>query len=128
MSHSRASWGHIACWQSCRWPHDVFNLEITTFSGNDLCNVTQSEVDLHKKKVITSPESPHHRPSSGNVDQKSSSVARSGVDFQIKKFVYLSSAACVEGFKRVFEDETLQYCQKLLRILEFLERLRGSRI
>ena len=40
---------------------------------------------ISKNKVVTSPASPHHRPSSGIVNQKSSSVARSGVDHQIKK-------------------------------------------
>ena len=32
-----------------------------------------------EKKVITSPASPHHRPSSGIVNQKSSSVTRGEV-------------------------------------------------
>ena len=52
-----------------------FDLEITTSPGNGLYNVARSEVDL-KKKVITSP---YHRPSSGFVNQKSSSVARSEI-------------------------------------------------
>ena len=55
-----------------------FDLEITTSPGNGIYNVAQSEVDL-KKKVITSPASPYHRPSSGFVNQKSSSVARSEI-------------------------------------------------
>ena len=45
-------------------------------------------------------------------------MARSGVDLQIKKSLYLSSFACVKGFKRFFEDEMLQYCRNSLRILE----------
>ena len=42
------------------------------------CICNRGEVDLHKKKrnVITSPASPHHRPSSGINNQKLSSVAR----------------------------------------------------
>ena len=55
-----------------------FDLEITTSPGNDLCNVARSKADP-KKKVITSPASSHHRPSSGIVNQKSSSVAQSEV-------------------------------------------------
>ena len=66
---------------------------------------------ISQKKVITSPASPHHRPSSGFVNQKSSSMARSVVNLQIIKSLYLSSVACVKGFKRFFEDETLQYCR-----------------
>ena len=122
VSNSWASGGHIACWQSCRGPQDVFDLEITTSPGNDLCNVAQSEVDLNKKKVITSAAFPNHRPSSGIVNQKSSSVARSGVDFQIKRSVYLSMVACVKGFKRLLEDETLQYCRNSLKIFESSRR------
>ena len=117
MSNSWASGGHIACWQSCRGPYDVFDLEITS-PGNGLYNVSQCKVNLHTKKFITSPASLHHRPSSGIVNQKSSSVARTKVDFQIKKSVYLSNVACVKGFKRLLEDETLRYCRNLLRILE----------
>ena len=50
VSNSWASGGHIACWQSCRGPHDVFDLEITTSPGNSLGNVARSEVDLQKKR------------------------------------------------------------------------------
>ena len=46
VSNLWAAGGHIVCWQSCRGPHNVFNLEITTSPGNGLCNVTRSEVDL----------------------------------------------------------------------------------
>ena len=101
MSNSWASGGHIACWQPCRGPHDVFDLEITTSLGNDLCNVAQSEHDL-KKKGHYLPSFSRHRPSSGIVSQKSSAMARSGVDLQMKKNLDLSSFACVKGFKRLF--------------------------
>ena len=58
-------------------PHEVFDLDITTFSGKDLCNVARSEIDLPKKGgVITSPASSHHRPYEG---KSSSVVAPSGV-------------------------------------------------
>ena len=56
-----------------------FDLEITTSPGNDLYNVARSEVDHQKETVITSPVSPHHRPSSGFVNQKLSSGARSEI-------------------------------------------------
>ena len=36
--------------QLCRGPHEVFDLEITTSPGNDLCSVARSEVDLQKKR------------------------------------------------------------------------------
>ena len=49
-----------------------FNLDITTSPGNGLCNVACSKVNL-KKKVITSPASPHHHLSSGIINQKLSS-------------------------------------------------------
>ena len=52
-----------------------FDLEITTSPGNGLCNIARREVDLQKKAI----SSPHNRPSSGIVNQKSSSVARSEV-------------------------------------------------
>ena len=67
---------HVGNRAKCRMM--FFNLEITTSPGNGLYNVAHSEIDL-KKKVITSPASPYHRPSSGFVNQKSSSVARSEV-------------------------------------------------
>ena len=54
---------HIVCWQSCRELHDAFDLKIITSPGNGLCNVARSMVDL-QKKVITSPVSPNHHPSS----------------------------------------------------------------
>ena len=84
MSNSWDSRAHVARWPSCRGPHDVFDLEITISTGNGLSNVARSEVD-HRKNVITSPASPYHRPSSGIINQKSSPMARSGVDLQIKK-------------------------------------------
>ena len=108
----------IGCWQSCRGPQNVFDLEITTSPGNDFCNVDKSKINLNKEKIVTSPISPHHRSSSHIVNRKSSSVARSGVDFQIEKSVYLSSVACVKRFKRWLEDEKLEYCRNSLRILE----------
>ena len=49
-----------------------FDLEITTFPGNGLCNVARSKVDLQKKKIFSSPASSHHLPSSGIVNQKQS--------------------------------------------------------
>ena len=48
---------HCIYEQSCRGPHDVLDLEITTSPGNDLCNVARSKIDLRKKKVITFPAS-----------------------------------------------------------------------
>ena len=35
--------------QSCRGPHEIFDLEITSSLGNDLCNVARSKIDLQKK-------------------------------------------------------------------------------
>ena len=94
VSNSWTSGGHLACWQSCRGAHDGFDLEITTSPDNGLCNAARDEVDL-QKKVITSSASPHHRSSSGIVNQKSSSVTRSGVDLQIKKMsVLLKCGQC----------------------------------
>ena len=44
-------WGpHCTYEQSCRGPHEVFDLDITTSSGKDLCNVARSEIDLQKKR------------------------------------------------------------------------------
>ena len=43
-------WGHIVCWELCRGPHKIFDLEINTSLGNDLRNVPRSEVDLQKRK------------------------------------------------------------------------------
>ena len=40
----------MACWQSCRGPHDVFDLEITSFLGNSLCNEACNKADLQKIK------------------------------------------------------------------------------
>ena len=93
VSNSWASEGHIAWWQSCRGPHDVFDLEIIACPGSCLCNVKELGLyrdyklkrSIFKKQVITSPVSPHHHPSSGIVNQKSSSVARSGFNLQIEK-------------------------------------------
>ena len=117
VSNSWASGGPIGCWQSCRGPQNVFDLEIITSPGNDFCNVDQSKVDLHKEKIVIFSASPHHRSSSDMVNQNPSSVARSGVDFQLEKSVYLSSVACVKGFKRLLEDKKSQYCRNSLRIL-----------
>ena len=44
-------WGpHCTYEQSCRGPHEVFELEIATSLGNDLSNAARSKVDLKKKK------------------------------------------------------------------------------
>ena len=42
-------WGHIVCWELCRGPHEIFDLEITTSLSNDLSNAALSEDDLQKK-------------------------------------------------------------------------------
>ena len=58
-----ASISHVAFWESCRGPHEIFDLEIATSPGNDLSNVILSEVDLQKKIVLylssISTPSPH---------------------------------------------------------------------
>ena len=96
-------WGpHCINEQSCRGPHEVLDLEITTSLGNDLCNVARSKIDLPKKKVITFPPPVNLSP--------------------IDKTLYLSSGACDVGFKRLFDDDPLQYCQNSLVILESFRR------
>ena len=83
-------------------------------SGNDLCNVAQSEVDLQKKD--------HHLSSistpSPLLGQIEFCCFTKWSYLQIKKNLYLSSVDCDQGFKRLFEDDTLQYCRNSLRILE----------
>ena len=92
-------WGpHCIYEQSCRGPHEIFDLEITTSLGNDFCNVARSKINLQKKKDITF----------------SASVKLSPND----KNLYLSSVACDLGFKRLFDDDPLQYCRNSLVILE----------
>ena len=77
VSNSWASGGHIVHISNrAEGRVKFFDLDITTSSGKDLCNVARSEIYLQKKMVITSPASPHHR----SYESKSSSVvARSGV-------------------------------------------------
>ena len=78
VSNSWASGGSLRVGNIAEVRVMFFDLEIITSPGNDLCNVARSEVDLQKKKEITTfPASPHHCPSSGIVSQKSSSVSRS---------------------------------------------------
>ena len=93
-------WGpHCIYEQSCRGPHEVLDLEITTSLGNDLCNVARSKIDLqNKKKVITFPPSVNLTPNDKNL--------------------YLSSVASDLGFKRFFDDDPLQYCRNSLAISE----------
>ena len=115
VSNLWASGGHIACWESCREPHEVFDLIIATSSCNDLSNVARSEVDLQKRKKglylssisTLSPLLP-----------ESSFGARGENHFQMKKNLHLSSVACVKGFKSLFKDETSKCCRNPLRILE----------
>ena len=105
VSNSWASGGHIACWQSCRGPHDVFDSEIITSPGNGLCNATGSEVDLQKKG---------HYHSSISTPWPFFRRRYSEIEFCGTKWsLYLSSVASVKGFKRF-----LQYCRNSIRILE----------
>ena len=58
-------WGpHCTYEQSCRGPHEVFELEITTSLGNNLCDVARSKVGLQKEKKEKKRSSPlqHLRP------------------------------------------------------------------
>ena len=90
-------WGpHCIYEQSWRGPHEVLDLEIITSLGNNLCNVARSKIDLQKKKVITFPASVKLLPNDKNL--------------------YLSSVACDLGFKRLFDDDPLQYCRKSIVI------------
>ena len=92
-------WGpHCIYEQSCRGPHEILDLEITTSLGNDLCNVARSKIHLQKKKVITFPASVKLFPNDKNL--------------------YLSSVACDQGFKRLFDNDPLQCCRNSLVILE----------
>ena len=92
-------WGpHCIYEQSCRGPHEVLDLEITTSLGNDLCNVARSKIDLQKKKVFAFPASVNLSPNDKNL--------------------YLSSVACDMGFKSFFDDDLLQYCPNSLVISE----------
>ena len=94
-------WGpHCIYEQSCREPHEVLDLEITTSLGNDLCNVARSKIDLQKrkKKVLTLP----------------ASVKLSSNE----KNLYLSNVARDQSFKRLFDNDPLQYCRNSLVISE----------
>ena len=99
---------HCIYEQSCRGPHEVLNLEISTSLGNDLCNVARSKIDLqkknkkNKKKVITFPASVKLSPNDKNL--------------------YLSSVDCDLGFKRLFDDDPLQYCRNSLLVSESSRR------
>ena len=99
-------WGpHGIYEQSCGGPHKVLDLEITTSLSNDLCNVAQSKINLQKiKKVITF----------------LASVKLSLND----KNLYLSNVACDQSFKRLFDNDLLQYCRNSLVISESYCRLR----
>ena len=103
MENSWAFGGHIACWQLCRGPHDVFDLEIPTSSGNGLCNVARSEVDLQKRSL---PLQHLHTIALLQASLIRNRVLRHAMELISKyKKVYLSSVACVKRFKRFFEDK-----------------------
>ena len=79
-------------------PRDVLDLEITPSLGNDLCNVARSKIDLQTKKVITFPAAVKLSPNDKNL--------------------YLSSVACDQSFKRLFDNDPMQYCRNSLVISE----------
>ena len=94
-------WGpHSIYEQSCRGPHEVLDLEIPTSLGNNLCSVAPNKIDLQKikKEVITFPASVKLSPNDKNL--------------------YLSSVAGDESFKRLFDNDPLQYCRNSLVISE----------
>ena len=84
-----------------------FDLESTTSPANGLYNVARSG-SISKKKVITSPASPHHCPSSGFVNQKSSSVARSEIHYG-NNFRIVSQAALKGSDGRKFDTSALRH-------------------
>ena len=93
-------------------PHEVVESKITTSLWNNLCNVARSKIDLQKKMVITFPASVKLSPNDKNF--------------------YLSSVACDQSFKRLSDNDPLQYCRNSLVISESFggstERLRGPQV
>ena len=77
---------------------------------------------ISKKTKKTSSPLQHLRPYCGN---KSSSVVAPSSHLRMEKNLYLSSVAYGEGFKRLFDDEPLEYCRNSLGILE---SSRGPRV
>ena len=102
-------WGrHCTYEQLCRGPHEVFEWEITTSPGNDLSNVARIKVDLQKKERLSPLQ--HLRTIVIRTTNRVLWLHQVMLSPN-EKNMYLTSVACGEKFKRLFDDEPLQYCR-----------------